>query len=79
MAYFNVLDSVAIRLDQERGGGVEGNTVGELADFLPLPQQCEKQRTEPKLFAKVGQPRKDRRGREEAQLWRSRPLCICNM
>lgn len=53
--------------------GVEGNTVGELADFLPLPQQCEKQRKEPKLFAKVGQPRKDRKGREE-QLCRSRPL-----
>lgn len=43
------------------GGGVEGNTVGELADFLPLPQQCEKQRKEPKLFAKVGQPRKGRK------------------
>lgn len=60
-------------------GGAEGNTVGELADFLPLPQQCEKQRKEPKLFAKVGQPRKDRKGKEEAQLCRSRPLCICNM
>lgn len=40
--------------------GVEENTVGEFADFLPLPQQCEKQREEPKLFAKVGQPRKER-------------------
>lgn len=46
-------------------GGVEGNTVGELADFLPLPQQCEKQRKEPKLFAEVGQPRKD--GKEKGR------------
>lgn len=45
----------------EAGVGVEENTVGEFADFLPLPQQCEKQRKEPKLFAKVGQPKNERR------------------
>lgn len=43
LAYFTVQDSVAIRLDRE-SEAKEGNTVGELADFLALPLQCEKQR-----------------------------------
>ena len=47
-----------------------GNTVGELADVLPWPHQCEKQRKASKLFAKVGQPTReeDRKGSELSSL-----------
>lgn len=61
LVYFTVQDSVAIRLDRE-SEAKEGNTVGELADFLALPLQCETEKREPKLFAKVGQHRKDGKG-----------------
>lgn len=65
--------------ERERGyGGEYSERACEI--FWPrLNRVRKRERKEPERFDKVGQPGKDRRRKEAAQLCRSRLLCICNM
>lgn len=44
-----------------------------------LPPQCRKQRMKLMLLEKVGQARKDSKGKKDAQLCQGGPVCICQM